>query len=88
LQSLGFRFLLPIEQESKILVAILEPQHPSYNFDAMHDHLYARGYTIYPGKGAKEATFRLSVLGDINKDDILAFLTELKGYLTIAGVIK
>lgn len=87
LKDLGFGFLLPIEQESKILVAIIEPSHESYSFDAMHDYLYARGFTIYPGKGAKEATFRLSVLGDINKEDIKAFLEVLKSYLTEAGVI-
>jgi aspartate aminotransferase-like enzyme len=87
LKELGFSFLLPIEQESKILVAIIEPSHESYSFDAMHDYLYARGFTIYPGKGAKEATFRLSVLGDINKEDIKAFLDVLRNYLEDAGVI-
>lgn len=88
LEKLGFSFLLPREHQSKILLAILEPTHPGYNFDSMHDYLFQRGYTIYPGKGAKEATFRLSVLGDISKKDIESFLTELKGYLTGAGVIS
>ncbi|HTE33516.1 MAG TPA: 2-aminoethylphosphonate--pyruvate transaminase [Chryseolinea sp.] len=87
LKQLGFKFLLPRELESQILVAIVEPAHPGYNFDKMHDYLYQKGYTIYPGKGAKEATFRLSVLGDISKKDIAAFLTELKGYLVGAGVL-
>ena len=54
----------------------------------MHDYLYERGFTIYPGKGAKEATFRLSILGDLSRKDIEAFLKELKGYLLEAGVIK
>lgn len=88
LQHLGFTFLLPKEQESKILLAIVEPAHSGYNFNAMHDYLYERGYTIYPGKGAKEATFRLSVLGDLNKKDIQNFLAELKNYLVHAGVLK
>ncbi len=81
LQELGFEFLLPDQYQSKILLAIKEPQDPRYNFNAMHDFLYERGYTIYPGKGAKEATFRLSVLGDLHKLDILSFLTVLKDYL-------
>lgn len=81
LQELGFEFLLPDQYQSKILLAIKEPQDPRYDFNAMHDFLYERGYTIYPGKGAKEATFRLSVLGDLHKMDILSFLTVLKDYL-------
>src|SRR5690606_20245852 len=51
LQELGFEFLLPDQYQSKILLAIKEPQDPRYNFNAMHDFLYERGYTIYPGKG-------------------------------------
>lgn len=88
LKKLGFQFLLPDKYQSKILLAIKEPTSASYNFDAMHDHLYQRGFTIYPGKGAKEATFRLSVLGDLYKNDIENFLSELRGYLLSARVIS
>ena len=82
LKKLNFEFLLPAEQQSKILLAIKEPTDPRYDFDAMHDYLYQRGYTIYPGKGAREATFRLSVLGDLYKEDIENFLKALENYLT------
>lgn len=82
LQGMGLSFLLPYEQQSKILLAIIEPKNPKYNFDAMHDYLYEKGFTIYPGKGAKSATFRLSVLGDLYPQDIEDFLVVLKGYLT------
>jgi 2-aminoethylphosphonate aminotransferase len=81
LKKLKFEFLLPDKYQSKILLAVIEPSHPRYNFDTMHDYLYQRGYTIYPGKGAKAATFRLSVLGDLHKKDIDNFLHELKNYL-------
>lgn len=81
LKSLGFEFLLPDDQQSKILLAIKEPRHPKYSFNIMHDYLFERGFTIYPGKGAKEATFRLSVLGDLYKKDIEDFLDCLKDYL-------
>lgn len=86
LEKLGFTFLLPLDQQSKILLAVKEPQHPAYNFDAMHDYLFARGFTIYPGKGAKEATFRLSVLGDLYPADIEAFLSTLETYLISVGI--
>jgi 2-aminoethylphosphonate-pyruvate transaminase len=47
----------------------------------MHDYLYERGFTIYPGKGARKETFRLSVLGDLYKEDIVSFLKALKDYV-------
>jgi 2-aminoethylphosphonate-pyruvate transaminase len=86
LEKMGFRFLLPEAQQSGILLAVLEPSNPEYSFDAMHDFLYRRNYTIYPGKGAKEATFRLSVLGDLHKNDIEGFLTTLSEYFAQAGI--
>ena len=86
LSELGFEFLLPPEQESKILLAIKEPPDPSYQFEAMHDYLYERGFTIYPGKGAKEATFRLSILGDLHIQDIDDFLKCLADYLKASGI--
>jgi len=88
LEKMGFRFLLPAEQQSGILLAVLEPSNPEYSFEAMHDFLYHRAYTIYPGKGAKQATFRLSVLGDLYKSDIEGFLSALNEYLEQAGINK
>jgi 2-aminoethylphosphonate aminotransferase len=82
LMELGFRFLLPDEHQSGILLAIIEPEHPAYNYDHMHDVLYARGFTIYPGKGAKENTFRLSILGDLHPADIREFLSALRDYIS------
>jgi 2-aminoethylphosphonate aminotransferase len=76
-RELGFRRLLPEEQLSRILTAYVEPDHPNYSFDAMHDSLYAKGFTIYPGKGASEATFRLANMGAVQKDDMLGFVEAM-----------
>lgn len=88
LKRLGFDFLLPDQYQSGILLAVKEPSNPEYDFTAMHDYLYERGFTIYPGKGAKEATFRLSVLGDLYAEDIQSFLVEMKNYLDVSGIHK
>ncbi|MFR5682854.1 MAG: hypothetical protein ACLUD1_02005 [Clostridia bacterium] len=48
--------------------------------------MYKRGFTIYPGKGAKEATFRLAVLGDLYKQDIEDALKVLEDYLKSVGI--
>lgn len=81
LKELGFKFLLPREQESGLLVAICEPCDKAYDFNKMHDFLIERGFTIYPGKGASKATFRLAVIGAIDHNDIKNFLRELKNYI-------
>jgi 2-aminoethylphosphonate-pyruvate transaminase len=81
LEELGFEMLLEDAQQSRILLAVRAPEAPWYDFGAMHDALYSKGFTIYPGKGGKAPTFRLSVLGDIDVADIRAFLAELRSYL-------
>lgn len=80
LLEIGLELLLDEKVQSGLLIAIKEPKDVNYHFNTMHDYLYERGYTIYPGKGAKEKTFRLSVLGDLYEEDIRNFLLELKGF--------
>ena len=87
LQQFGFQPLLPSEQHSKLLTAIIEPNHPNYDYERMHDYLFERGFTIYPGKGEKK-TFRLANIGQIDQDDIRAFLNALKEYLIESKLIK
>ncbi len=88
LLAMGFSCLLPPEQQSHLLLAVREPGDPAYDFDKMHDYLYARSFTIYPGKGAREATFRLAVIGDLRRADIEGFLECLRGYLAEAGITR
>ena len=84
--GLGFRRLLPEAILSRILTAYLEPDHPSYSFDGMHDRLYAKGFTIYPGKGAQRDTFRLANMGAVDTSDMLAFTTAMRDTLSELGV--
>lgn len=80
--ELGFQPLIDKTEHAKILTAFIEPKDPNYHFDKMHDYLYDRGITIYPGKGAKQNTFRISNIGTLNGEDITQFLTVIKEYLT------
>ena len=77
MQELGFRGLLIESVLSRILTSYIEPDHPRYSFEEMHDRLYAKGFTIYPGKGAAKATFRLANMGDVDADDMRAFLKAM-----------
>ena len=86
LKEVGFNLLLEDKHQGGILIAILEPSNSEYSFNSMHDYLLEKGYTIYPGKGAKEATFRLSILGDLYIEDINNFIGELKNYIKDSGI--
>ena len=86
LQMFGFRFLVEKKFHSKILTSIVEPEDQNYSYTEMHDFLYKRGFTIYPGKGATQNTFRLSNMGAITKHDITKFLGYLKEYLAMKDI--
>lgn len=81
IKELGLEFLVNENHHAKLLTAIVEPTHPNYSFDKMHDYLYERGITIYPGKGGNKNAFRIAVIGEIFPQDIQLFLKELKNYL-------
>jgi len=85
--SLGFKFLVTEEHHAKLLTAIIEPNSPHYSFNEMHDYLFERGYTIYPGKVGNKNTFRLSNIGQIYPKDIENFLVVFEEYLKLKKII-
>jgi 2-aminoethylphosphonate aminotransferase len=85
-RELGFRRLLPDDRLSRILTSYIEPDHPAYDFERMHDRLYEKGFTIYPGKGASEDTFRLANMGDVNEDDMRAFVRAMAETIEQMGI--
>ena len=88
LENLNLRFLVPDEQQSRLLIAVIEPENENYIFEEMHDYLFRRGFTIYPGKGAEKNTFRIANIGAIDKDDITRFLAALEDYLKSISFIN
>jgi 2-aminoethylphosphonate-pyruvate transaminase len=82
LHKLGFKFLMGTDvEESNILTTIYYLDHENFNFNTLHDKLFERGFTIYPGKITELNTFRLAVMGAINKDDIKDFIHNLEDVL-------
>lgn len=81
LKRLNLKLLLDMECQSKIITAIYEPECNKYNFDDMHDYLYKKNFTIYPGKVSTFNTFRVANIGSIDKKDISNFLIVLEEYL-------
>ena len=80
LDKVGLELLLPISQHSKLLTAIVEPNSPNYDFMEMHDYFYENDITIYPGKGAKQNTFRIANIGEIDYRDMEIFNKKLLRY--------
>ncbi|MFW6040698.1 MAG: 2-aminoethylphosphonate aminotransferase [Thermoplasmatota archaeon] len=78
LKERGFELFLDEDvEESHILATVVEPSHPNFDFEELHDRLYERGFTIYPGKVKDGKTFRIAVMGAIDHNDIKNFLKAM-----------
>ena len=86
MEEIGFKVLTDATEESNLLITIPYPEDAHFDFEVMHDKLYERGFTIYPGKVGILETFRLAVIGAIDHNDINDFLDELKKTLREMGV--
>lgn len=78
LDRLGFKTIIPRELQSKLVVSVLYPDDPNFSFEKIHDYVYERGFTIYPGKVSDLPTFRLCALGTIVPEDIDDFFDCLE----------
>ncbi len=77
--ELGFTPFLPLEQESKILLA-LNLDKPGLDFNHFHDYLYEHGITIYPGVIPESKTFRVAVIGELYEKDMDYVMEKVRGY--------
>lgn len=78
LDELGFKNVIKREWQSGLVVSVLYPDDPNWDFEKIHDYCYEYGFTIYPGKISTTNTFRLCALGDIDVKDIDDFFLVLK----------
>ncbi len=86
MKRLGFTCLVPPAWQSGLLTTFLEPSDPRWDFAAMHDHLYARGVTVYPGKVPGLRSFRLATLGDLRVADVERALGCMADHLRAVGL--
>ncbi|MBW2481774.1 MAG: 2-aminoethylphosphonate--pyruvate transaminase, partial [Deltaproteobacteria bacterium] len=78
MQALGFKTLLPAENQAPIITAFHSPQHKDWAFDRFYRHLKQQGFVIYPGKVTAADTFRIGNIGDIRPADISRLLEATK----------
>ncbi|MFK7951621.1 MAG: 2-aminoethylphosphonate--pyruvate transaminase [Ekhidna sp.] len=77
--EIGFTPFLPLEQESKILLA-LNLDKPELDFNHFHDYLFEHGITIYPGVIPESKTFRVAVIGELYEEDMVKVINKVKDY--------
>ncbi len=78
LDALGFRDVIKREWQSGLVVSVLYPDDPNWDFIKVHDYCYDHGFTIYPGKISTTNTFRLCALGAIDEQDIRDFFVVFR----------
>jgi 2-aminoethylphosphonate-pyruvate transaminase len=77
MERLGFRTLLPSEQQSPIITSFHYPSDERFCFQTFFESLKGRGFMIYPGKVSDLATFRIGSIGNIVPSDIDRLLDEI-----------
>lgn len=82
LAHLGFREVIRREWQSGLVVSVLYPDDPNWDFIKVHDYCLKHNFTIYPGKISATDTFRLCALGAIDQEDITAFFEVFRKALT------
>ncbi|AWK50889.1 2-aminoethylphosphonate--pyruvate transaminase [Clostridium beijerinckii] len=80
LDKLKLKRLVNEKASSMLLTSIIEPKIKGYNFNDLHDYLYNKGFTIYPGKVSSKNTFRIANIGKIYPDDMNKFIEILEEY--------
>jgi 2-aminoethylphosphonate-pyruvate transaminase len=80
-KNLNLKMLVPEAAQSRLITAIIEPETPHYNFEALHDLARSRGFTIYPGKLSDADTFRIANIGDIRPREMAEFVKVLEEYM-------
>lgn len=81
LDELGFKDVIKREWQAGLVVSVIYPDDPNWDFTKVHDYCYERGFTIYPGKISTTNTFRLCALGAIDEQDIKDFFAVFKDAL-------
>jgi len=86
LDKLKLKKLVNEKASSMLLTSIIEPQIEGYCFNDLHDYLYNKGFTIYPGKVSSKNTFRIANIGQIYPENMNKFIEILEEYFT--GIAK
>ncbi len=78
LKKLGFKEHILQKHQGPLVVSVLYPLDPKWNFKQVHDYCYDRGYILFPRPVGGVNAFRLGSLGAIDVEDISNFFKVLR----------
>ncbi len=81
MERLEFKALLPQALHSGLLTAFHTPARAGFTFERLHDFLYARDITLYPGKLPGTDTFRVANIGALTPADLAAFVAGVEDFI-------
>ena len=77
MRSLGFKTLLPDEEQSPVITSFYYPTE-NFDFKDFYLKLKAKGFVIYPGKISQADTFRIGNIGDVFPADFVRLIEAVK----------
>ena len=86
LRTLGFQTLLPDALQAPIIVTILTPDDPNFEFTEFYDRLNYKGFAIYPGKLTEVESFRIGCIGRLDSEVIKETLAAIETVLADMGI--
>lgn len=81
MERLEFNALLPRPLQSGLLTAFHTPVRAGFTFERLHDYLFARDITLYPGKLPGSDTFRVANIGALTPADLATFVAAVEEFL-------
>lgn len=81
LAELGFKDLVPLDEQSKVINTFYYPKHENFDFEQFYKRLSDKGKIIYPGKITKASCFRIGNIGDLHADDMHGLVDSIKQVL-------
>ncbi len=86
LRRLGLQTLLDDDLQAPIIVTVLCPADPNFEFGALYRRLGVQGFVIYPGKLTRVDSFRIGCIGRLHRAQVVQLLDALKDTLHHMGV--
>lgn len=78
MRKLGFKTLLPDEDQSPIITSFYSPEAEGYNFAEFYDRLKEKGFVIYPGKVTDVDSFRIGNIGHVFPEDMAGLVKAVE----------
>lgn len=70
LKPYGLKDVIDDDKQGHVVVSVHYPDWFDFDFMALHDYCYERGFTLFPAATGIAKTFRISAIGAIDESDI------------------